>query len=162
MISQETQDAVCHVQRQVLSSVDFATQERGERALDELLRHPENTLPEHYQRRNAIRHARWGMMRQGKKSAFTSLDDSGQFESTIEDIIAVDETGFGVVDVLHWLDTSTALRPADRALLGSLASGHDADTLAVLHGIPVRRMRERISRARSRAWAIYQAEVLAA
>lgn len=172
MISDETQKAVCTLQKQATRSAELKAQERDERAIDELLRHPENPLPEHYQRRNAVRHARWDQTRKAKKASYTSLDDAGQFQTGFDRIIASDprylaviasaDHGFGIGDILEWLTTSLSLREADRALLMALADGYDAELMALLHNVPLKRMRERISRARSRGWAIYLEEVLAA
>lgn len=158
----EAEKAVCTLQNRVSKTADLKAQERDERAIDEIIRHPENTLPESFQRKNAVRHAQWDMTRRAKKTSSTSLDDPGQFETAIERIIAHEDAGFGLGEIMLWLATSSGLREADRAILMALADGYDAELLALMKGIPVKRMRERISRARSRGWAVYAAEVPAA
>ena len=160
-LSVEAAQAVTKLQYSVLNSVDLKAQERDERAIDEILRHPEKTLPEQYQRKNAVRHAKWHTARAGAKTSFTSLDDPGQFESTIEDTVAIEDPGFGIGDILHWLSTSESISGKDRALLLALADGYDAELLALMYDIDIKRMRERISRARSRGWAAYQSEAAA-
>lgn len=158
----EAEKAVCKLQDRVSKTADLKAQECDERAIDEIIRHPENTLPEAYQRKNAVRHAQWDMTRRAKKTSYTSLDDPGQFETAIDQIIAREDSGFGLGEIMLWLATSSGLREADRAILMALADGYDAEILALMNGIPVKRMRERISRARSRGWAVYAEEVLAA
>jgi hypothetical protein len=84
--------------------------------------------------------------------------------------IPLDTFGLGVtevdgaydaVEILNWLDHA-AVSTSDRAVLRSLVGGADARMLADTEGIPVQRVRERISRARRAGSADYHSSVLAA
>ena len=61
---------------------------------------------------------------------------------------------------LHWPRPLAA--PAALGLLRALAGGADAEVLAVILGVPVARVRERIARARRTAVAAYEREVKSA
>ncbi|WP_251146531.1 hypothetical protein [Streptomyces sp. CBG30] len=62
-------------------------------------------------------------------------------------------------ELLAWVNTEPNLTQAERVLLNELAGGHDAVSLADRQAVPLQRMRERVSRARRRARALWQAAV---
>jgi hypothetical protein len=129
------------------------------RAMDEIVRNFDNDRPAKRQVRSARANAAkvLGDRRRLAPTIYitSSITEPDGVDHDLE--IPVDENGFGEFDVLHWLATTTQLPDGVRALLQDLASGHDANSLAMRDNLPVARMRERISRARRQGRIAYAA-----
>lgn len=154
MLSSEAQSAYLTLQSVALAAKDNYTIDRVERALDEIIRNPENTKPAAHQARSAWANA--GKVLQNRRTLVRQvpLDTPGL------DLAQV-EGAYAAVDILGWLDLA-AVSAGERALLQGLAGGNDARMLADVQGIPVQRMRERIARARRAGSIDYHATVVAA
>lgn len=162
MMSLDTQAAVGTLQQQTdvrLRSVDSFELDRTERALDELVRNHTNIGPPKRLVRSARANALKVVQSRAKHNLF-SLDSDlhGAKRAQAETACAYDP--FAEFELLDWLDSTPCLTDAQRGLLQALAAGYDAEFLAVALGSPVKRIRERISRARKAAYAGYLAEVI--
>ncbi|MFF4926864.1 hypothetical protein ACFY4B_40395 [Kitasatospora sp. NPDC001261] len=151
MISHPVAGAVKALQKQALASRDMYQLDRIDRALDELLRNPsEDTSPAPYRVRSAMGHAYEALERRRAIAPSVPLDpertDGGHTDAR-----------YPVVEILAWLESEPKLAAGERVLLDELARGHDAASMARRHGVALPRMRERISRARRRARALWQA-----
>ncbi|MDW4909424.1 hypothetical protein RB628_29805 [Streptomyces sp. ADMS] len=154
MISTPVKEAVCTLQKRALACHDNYELDRIERALDELLRNPGGeSTPAKYRMRSAMGHAYEALERRKAILPSTSLSNEGTQPGT-------PDRGYPVVEILEWLRTEERLVPQERAMLQSLAHGEDAESLARRHGLPVRRMRERVSRARRTARQLWPADGL--
>lgn len=153
MFSSQAASAYLTLQEQALSASDNYTVERIERALDEILRNPHKTSPPAFQVRSAIANAAKVIAGRRRLAPPISTDSPG---------VEVDEEegGYLAVEVMHWLGTAS-VTVAERAILRGLANGEDAETLAASRGVPVERMREKISRARKSAANHYKSTVAA-
>ncbi|GAB2646738.1 hypothetical protein [Kribbella swartbergensis] len=155
MISEPVLAAVTTLQQLALRSYDGYDLDRVDRALDELLRSPSKTAPAAFQRRSALANAAKVLQTRRALAPGIVIDPSdGDASDPSSSDGAIDE-----LDIRLWLETTPALTADQRDLLRALADGADAESLAQLHGIPVQRVRERISRARRVGWAAYQREV---
>ncbi|MFE3109065.1 hypothetical protein ACFXKJ_19410 [Kitasatospora indigofera] len=151
MISHPVAGAVDALQKQALASCDIYELDRIDRALDELLRNPTDaSTPAPYRARSAMGHAYEALERRRAIAPCVPLDparvDCDQTDSSLL-----------VAEILTWLRTEPSLTMSERILLGELAHGLDAASMAHRHAVPLPRMRERISRARRRARAVWQA-----
>lgn len=161
MISMEVQSALQTLQTYppggsvyVLDLID--------RALDELLRQPDNRRPAAFQIRSARANA-------AKVVRDRRLIQEGQVlrnrppRPGIHRAERLSHDGLtGVVELRDWLARTPGLNPAQRQILGDLADGHDAQSIADRDLVPVARVRERIARARQAARAAYHSVGLAA
>ncbi|AXI78531.1 hypothetical protein [Peterkaempfera bronchialis] len=150
MISHPVAGAVKALQKQALASRDTYQLDRIDRALDELLRNPtEDTSPAQYRMRSAMGHAYEALERRRAIAPSVPLDpermDGGHTDAR-----------YPVVEILAWLWSEPNLADGERILLDELARGHDAASMARRHGVALPRMRERISRARRHARALWQ------
>ncbi|WP_433562303.1 hypothetical protein ACQP1O_33125 [Nocardia sp. CA-151230] len=130
--------------------------ERIDRALDEIVNHLDRTAPAAYQCRNALSNASKAIGKRRAVRSFRSLDKPMP-DGTTPDPGEVDGD-FDVVDLRRWLNTTRALNPEERQLLLDLADGEDAASLSPRCAVPTVRMRERISRTRSRGRSAYRTE----
>ncbi|CAL9421080.1 hypothetical protein [Nocardiopsis dassonvillei] len=129
--------------------------ERLDRALDEVVRLNSDD-PAPFQVRSAYAHA-GALMRSRRDLAPTvSHAESGYHHEP-----GVPEHRFTIVDILQWVRTTPSLTTSQRNLLQDLAAGHEAADLATKHGIPTKRMSERVCRLRKHARTAYRAEVRA-
>ncbi|WP_028648089.1 hypothetical protein [Nocardiopsis sp. CNT312] len=157
MISPPVIGAVQALQKQALTSHDTYELDRIDRALDELLRNPDDTssTPTKHRIRSAMGHAYEVLERRRTIAPAAAFDhELGDQENT--------DASYLVVEIHTWLQTEPHLANGERALLEDLAHGHDATTMAQRYGVPLPRMRERISRARRRARTLWTAEEAAA
>jgi len=154
MFSSEAQSAYITLQSRILAAQDSYIIDRAERALDEIIRNPENTKPADHQVRSAWANA--GKVLQNRRDLVPQvpLDMPGLS-------VAVVDGAYDAVEIFDWLDHA-ALSTPDRTLLRSIAGGADAQMLAHAHGVAVQRVRERISRARRAGSADYRSSVVAA
>jgi hypothetical protein len=165
MMSLEIQAAVSTLQQQTdvkKASRDSFELDRTERALDELVRnHTKTTAPT-----RLVRSARANALKVVKSRA-----EHGEFSLDAPDLHAVKRAKaeraasydpMAEFEVLDWLESTRSVTPSQRDLLKALALGYDAEFLACCMGLQVKRVRERISRARKAAYAGYLAEVMCA
>jgi len=148
MFSEQAASAYLSLQSKALSAGDNYTLSRVERALDEILRNPQNTNPTSHQIRSAWANAGKVLHRRRKLAP----EDSVNIPRAGDPFVV--ESGFAVVEINDWLKHAE-VSTSERRLLRRLADGGDARTLANSDGIEVQRMRERISRARRTAAAEY-------
>ncbi|OBK28870.1 hypothetical protein A5634_19720 [Mycobacterium asiaticum] len=154
MFSSQAQSAYLTLQSMAMSAKDNYTLNRAERALDEILRNPGNAKPAGHQVRSAWANAGKVLDNRRRIVPQLSLDTPGLQ-------VAEADGAYDTVDILDWLDHA-AVSASDRNVLRSLAGGADAEALADDAGVPVQRLRERISRARRVGHADYQSSVVAA
>src|SRR5262249_6067285 len=114
---------------------------------------PDRTDPSSHQVRSALANAAKVIKNRRRLARQESIDSLG-IEPVGED------GGFDTVAVMDWLDKAPVSIDV-RTILRGLADGSDADCLAGSGGVDLRRMRERISRARKLAAATYKATVAA-
>ncbi|MFE9418941.1 hypothetical protein ACFYMX_25495 [Streptomyces griseofuscus] len=150
MISYPVAGAVSALQKQALASSDTYELDRIDRALDELLRNPTNaSTPAPYRTKSAMGHAYEVLERRRAIVQFIPLEPNyinrGQPDHSLL-----------AAELLAWVNTEPNLTQAERVLLNDLADGHDAVSLADRQAVPLQRMRERVSRARRRARALWQ------
>jgi DNA-directed RNA polymerase specialized sigma24 family protein len=149
--------AVAYLQQQSTRFGDIYELERHDQALDEIVANLDRTAPTPFQTRSALANAAKVIRKRRAVRTFDSLDEPLP-DGNLPDVGSVDES-FALVEIHQWLDTSPSLRPVDRRVLRELACGEDAESLAGRYGLPVARMRERISRARSACRMAYSREV---
>ncbi|MGW2407217.1 hypothetical protein ACWCXK_22110 [Streptomyces sp. NPDC001739] len=148
MMSDAVVTAVRQLQVQALHTRDSYGQERIERALDELLRRPHEDGPVPHLKRSALGHAYQTIERRRAIAPQGELTVEGQEPGYAE-------ASYHEVEMEAWVRRQP-IKETDRSLLLLLARGSDAVSLAAEAGVPVSRMRERISRCRRRArhlWA---------
>lgn len=155
MFTSQAQSAYSTLQAKATSATDSYIVDRLERALDEIIRNPQNTRPADFQVRSAWANAGKVIDDRRKLAPQFSLDAPGVGDRTAVDAL------YGAIEVLDWLDHAF-LSDRDRRLLHGLATGADAGVLADAEGVCVQRMRERVSRARRAASRDYQSTVTAA
>jgi hypothetical protein len=155
MFSSQAQSAYSTLQSKALSADDGYILDRLERALDEIIRNPQNAAPAPFQVRSAWANAGKVIDSRRKLAPQFSLDGPGLNEPTEVD------ARYGAVEIFAWLDRA-AVSKADRRLLRALAGGADATALAETAGVPVQRIRERVSRARRVASRDYRTSVVPA
>ncbi len=159
----QAQNALLSLQRRASYTADSYSLDRIDRALDEISRHVDNPRPAAFQIRSAYANAGKVIASRRAIAPTASLDrpradDPG---SAAPDPGA-DEGGYAAVELLDWLRMSPSLTTPERRLILDLSRGEDASSLASKYGVPIARIRERISRARATARAAYGREVLAA
>ena len=154
MFSSEAQSAYLALQSIALTAKDNYTIDRAERALDEVIRNPGNAKPAAHQVRSAWANAGKVLQNRRNLALQIPLDTPGLGLTELDG-------GYDAVDIIDWLDQA-AVSASDRTLMRSLAHGADARMLAEVEGIPVQRVRERISRARRAGAADYYSTVVAA
>ena len=144
-------DAVMRLQRRLknLSNPDAA--EQTEQALDLLLNQPDSGAAPTWQIRNALSEAR------KKLSRRKELLETPQAKAAV---IALTSSSRG--PGLEWLlqleiedFIERMVARSDRRLLREALSGAGAEGIAAELGIPIARARERLSRARARAFPIW-------
>ncbi|MFF0227488.1 hypothetical protein [Streptomyces sp. NPDC004629] len=150
MISHPVAGAVTALQKQALASRDTYELDRIDRALDELLRNPTDTsTPAQHRIRSAMGHAYEALERRRAIAPVVPLNheraDHGHTDAR-----------YLVVEIMAWLQAEPELASAERVLLDDLAHGHDATSMARHLGVPLPRMRERISRARRHARTLWR------
>jgi hypothetical protein len=156
MISHPVEGAIVALQQSARATFDTYQLDRIDRALDELLRNPsDESTPAEYRVRSAMGHAYEVLERRKTIAPLVSLDA----EHTEQ---GVNDRDYPLVEINEWLRSEPGISQEQRALLQALARGEDAASLAHCEGLPVARVRERISRARRAAREIWKASVLAA
>lgn len=149
--------AVVYLQQHSARSGDIYEIERHDRALDEIIANLDRTDPAPFQSRSALANAAKLIQHRRTIRMFGSLDKPRP-DGSQPDVGQVDWS-YAVVELYQWIDTSPSLSSSERQLLHDLASGEDAESLAARDGVPVARMRERISRARAAGRLAYRREV---
>lgn len=152
----EAQRAIVTLQSRALRSREGYTIDVLDRALDEVVRNYDNPDPHQWQVRSALANAAKVVQFRGETVTPTSFDDADNASS----LAAVDDE-FALFELRDWLDRTPTVSTEERQLLIGLAGGDDASSLARERGVPVQRMHERISRARTRAHDAYTAEMAA-
>jgi hypothetical protein len=150
--------AVDHLQQRAARLYDIYELERIDRALDEIVENLHRTDPMLFQCRSALANAAKVIRKRRMIRRYDSIDKPFA-DGSLPDVGMV-QADYAVVDLIQWIDTSPSLSPGERRLLRDLAAGEDAESLARRDDVPVTRMRERISRARSVGKAAYQSEFL--
>lgn len=158
MINDHAQQALKSLQQQASTSSDTYVQERAERALDEIVRNHQNGRPAAFQIRSALAHAGETIAHRRAIVQITSLHSEAEGRSVAQEPGVIDG-GYALVDLIHWLHTTPALTASERRLMLSLAEGEDAESIACELGVPVARIRERVSRVRKVARSAYRLEV---
>lgn len=143
MISTQAQDAILILQSRAVNASDSYTLERIDRALDEIVRNPSKTDPPEHQVRSALANA--AKIIDGRRKLAPEISDDDLMMN-----LSVDEDGYDLIDLRHWLETAQ-ISVSHRSLLLALVEGAEVRELACQAGVPVERMRERISRARKNA-----------
>ncbi|WP_406260217.1 hypothetical protein OIA45_19260 [Streptomyces chartreusis] len=155
MISHPVEGAIVALQQSARVTFDTYQLDRIDRALDELLRNPsDESTPAEYRVRSAMGHAYEVLERRKTIAPLVSLEA----EHTEQ---GVSDRDYPLVEINEWLRGEPGISQEQRALLQALARGEDAATLAQCEGLPVARVRERISRARRAARELWRASVLA-
>lgn len=160
MITQQAQQALISLQQRAINTHDSYFLERAERALDEVVRNHENASPAAFQIRSALANAAKVIADRRTKVPVASLDCEVEGHSFTQEP-GVTDGGYAVVDLLQWIHSTSALTALERRLILDLAEGEDAGSIASRTGVPVARMRERISRVRKIARHAYSLEVAA-
>lgn len=164
MMSLDSQAAVSSLQQRTdvtKASFDSFELDRTERALDELVRnHTKTGAP-----KRLVRSARANGLKvvqsRAEHSEF-SLDADLHADKRARAERAVAYDPMAEFEVLDWLDSTPSVTAPQRMLLKALAAGYDAECIALMMGLPVKRVRERISRARKAAYSGYVTEVMCA
>ncbi|MFI1884702.1 hypothetical protein [Streptomyces jumonjinensis] len=149
MLTEQAQSAVLLLHRRASKSCDTFELERIDRALDEIVR-LNSQDPAAFQIRSATAHASAVMRRRHELAPTTALQDLKPHQEPGDE-----ETRCKAVDLLAWLQTTPALSSQQRNLLQRLIKDEDPADLAATWNIPPARMRERISRLRTRARTAY-------
>src|SRR4051794_39811195 len=139
MFSPEAQSAFIALQSRASKTTDNYGLERIDRALDEILRNAEKADPAPFQIRSALANASKVIANRRTVAPTCSIDDPAVEAGAVDG-------QYDAVDLMCWLAT-TPLTTSIRDILLGLATGQEASTLAAGAGIPVPRMREKISRA---------------
>lgn len=147
MITREVQSALIHLQARSSQTLDTFESERIDRALDEILRSPENESPFRFQVRSAIAHATERLKERRTRVTFRSLEHDLEAGSSHPGYV---EPDFALVEIASLIDAAP-LPAKDRALLHLLAIGENVSTPAGKLGVSEQRMREQISRLRRKA-----------
>ncbi|MGY3680906.1 hypothetical protein ACVWXU_004529 [Streptomyces sp. TE33382] len=151
MISHPVEGAVIALQQRALVTSDAYQLDRIDRALDELLRNPSDEFtPAEYRVRSAMGHAYETLERRKAITPCRALEEAHTERG-------VPDQGYPVVEFREWLRTEPGISQAHRVVLQAIAQGEDAESLANRQGLPVTRMRERISRARKSARQLWTA-----
>lgn len=163
MISDQARDALIGLHRRASRTYDLYSLDRIDRALDEISRNTGNDRPAAFQVRSANANAGKVIASRRAIAQMDSLDrESDHDAGPATPDPGVEEGGYAVVDLLDWLRNSPSFTPPERSLMLDLSRGEDAPSLAAKYGVPVARIRERISRARATARTAYRREVLPA
>ncbi len=166
MITPQVGAAVAYLQQLTFrrTSTDAFDLDRIDRALDQILAHPDNTAPAPFQVRDARANAS-KVLAKRRTYAVYALDndelrvaDRASAEEAAQRQSGID-TGTETFDILWWIASTTGLTDDQRSIIFLLADGEDAESLATRADISVARMREQISRARRVARLAYDAEV---
>lgn len=165
MFSLDSQAAVATLQQRAdvkKSAHDSFELDRIERALDELVRNSDKAGAPSRLVRSARANALKVVKARREHDAF-SLDQEdlhARKRDRVEKALAVDV--FAEVEMMEWLDHTPCVTEEQRWLLKALAADFDAEFLALAMNLPIKRVRERISRARRAARTGYRAEVMSA
>ncbi|WP_313354538.1 hypothetical protein [Microbacterium sp.] len=166
LITPQVGAAVAYLQQLTFrrTSTDAFDLDRIDRALDQILAHPDNTAPAPFQVRDARANAS-KVLAKRRTYAVYALDndelrvaDRASAEEAAQRQSGID-TGTETFDILWWIASTTGLTDDQRSIIFLLADGEDAESLATRADISVARMREQISRARRVARLAYDAEV---
>ncbi|MCD5341429.1 hypothetical protein LR392_04195 [Arthrobacter sp. AK04] len=161
MISPEVQAAVATLQQQAdvaRKSRDSFELDRVERALDELVRNHTKTGKPSRMIRSARANAYKVLKDRASFNAF-SLDAPELHTEARSKAEASAYDAYAEFELLDWLAHTSTLNTEQRVLLTAVAHGHDVTSLALVTGVPLQRMRERLSRARRAAFNGYALEV---
>jgi DNA-directed RNA polymerase specialized sigma24 family protein len=156
MLTEQAQRALVLLTRRADKTGDHFVLDRLDRAKDEIIRLNSDS-PAPYQVRSALAHA--GQVLRQRRTLLPSI--------RLSDVEPHDEPGaedptFTTTDIYEWLRTTASLNEPQRTLLLDLAVGFEVEALAAQRQIPLRRMREQVSRARKHARAAYAIEVATA
>lgn len=135
-------EAVVRLQKRIRNSSSLTDEDRADEALNLLLNKPDRSKPPHHLERNMLSEAtkklarRAELMTEERQSSLMSVGGDGT-------------RGTLVFELRDFLGRD--LNADDGALLMALLEGDDAEEIALALGVPVERVRERLSRARARA-----------
>lgn len=138
--------SVMRLQARLRTARGAYVEHQTEEALDLLLNQPLNSAAPHRQVRNAVSEAgkklanRARLLTDDRKRALMSAGGSGQ-----EAILALELADF----------IARGVAPADAPLLAAAMTGGGAEDIADELDIPLARARERLSRARTRAFPLW-------
>ncbi|QKW32550.1 hypothetical protein HUT17_05335 (plasmid) [Nocardiopsis flavescens] len=153
MLTQQAQRALESLYLRAGKAGDSFELERIDRALDEVIR-LNSSDPAPFQVRSAYAHAGTRMRHRRDLAPTVSHEELEPHREP-----GNPDHRFPIVDILQWVKTTPSLTAAQRTLLQDLGNGYEATDLAAAHGIPTKRMSERICRLRKHARAAYHAEV---
>jgi DNA-binding CsgD family transcriptional regulator len=156
MITEQTQAALLRLYALAGRAADVFELDRVDRALDEVLR-LNSDQPAAFQVRSALANASKVLRHRRSLAVTTPL---GEILPQYEPRACDDEVA--QIDVLLWLQRSSALTNAQREVLQLLCSEQDSAGIAQIWGAAPGRVREHVSRARRAARSAYEHEVLAA
>jgi hypothetical protein len=151
-LTSESEAALVRLYKRARRAQDDYTQERVDRALDEIIRADKQGLPEH-RVSSALSNASNAIREQREVIATERLED-------LAEDVPVPGSEYDVIDLMDWVHRSRGISHHHRDLLRLLADGWDADGMADLYGVSARRMRGEIIRARKCALVAYQQEVI--
>ena len=154
MISNQAQGAILILQAKARNAHDIYTQERVDRALDEIVRNSTKTNPSEHQARSAFANAAKVIDRRRKLAPEVP-------DEVLVTEVSVRESGYDLVELKCWLGGAD-LSFATRTLLLALLDGAEGKELATQEGIPVARVREQIARARRSSRAEYMGSAASA
>lgn len=121
--------------------------DRAEEALTELVNNPDRSDPPAHQIRNALSNASKKLRRRSEMDAYFFPN----LQFGIDRAVPHDS----VENALDIASVLSRMPRAERRLLELAASGAESDDIAVELGLPVQRVRERLSRARRRARTLW-------
>jgi DNA-directed RNA polymerase specialized sigma24 family protein len=151
------QIALIKLQARTANARDCYTLDVLERAMDEIVRNPDNPKPAAWQVRSAIANASKIVKQRRQQAPSASLDvERGVADVLSPGALADPVDGHAEMMCREWLRTADGLTCRDRRLLLALYSGFDAVMIAAADDRPVERVREQISRARGSARGLYE------
>lgn len=155
MLTEQAQCALLLLHRRANKCHDTFELERFDRALDEIVRlNSEEPAP--FQTRSALAHASAVMCRRRELAPCTALEKLQPHQQP-----GKRDMRYAMVEVLDWLRKTPELTAEQRSLLLQVIEEDDLARLATCKGIPLPRVRERVSRARKQARTAYAREAMA-
>jgi DNA-binding CsgD family transcriptional regulator len=143
----QAQAALIHLYERAQRATDSFTQERIDRALDEIVR-VNSTDPPAWQVRSAMANA--------SKVITARYETISRWSVEAKEIdVPVSGSREDAINLRLWLHETARLTEGQRELVTQLADGHDAESIAALCHVSVLRAREQISRVRRNARTAY-------
>lgn len=147
--------------RQYFYSSSYWT-ERIDRAIDSILRSPDNSKPPSHLVRNALSDARKVIYRRRQICSVIEVrkqDKDAQLDQSIEAIPDLSINSMEVVFAIqNWFERAR-LKDKDRAVLSILIEGGEAEDVAKYLNLPVKQARVCISRARKSALTLWKKDI---